>query len=352
MDDILSAIDSWYFQDQSVALATVVSTWGSSPRGVGAKMVINSDGEMAGSVSGGCVESAVIEVGMNVCTTGKSVLLHYSVSNDQALDVGLACGGEIYVFVQPLDKGIFSSIRSAWEKGFPGVRAFIIQGADEILGRELFLSDGGGHFPSALRDYVVDLELMARETLNRGASRRDGFVGPDGERIDAFFDFIKPADTIVIIGGVHIAIHLVAFARELGYKTIVIDPRKKFLSKERFPNVDKVYQSWPKIALSEIKLTSTSAVVILTHDSKIDDQALEMVLKSPVFYIGALGSRKTHSERQKRLSDIGFNGTDIDRIKSPIGIKIDSQSPAEIALAIMAEIILMKNSIDTKIFHE
>ena len=170
MDDLFTSIENWKEKNISMALATVISTWGSSPRGVGSKMVVNADGDMAGSVSGGCVESAVVEAGMSVCKNSQCIRLEFGVSDEVAWDIGLACGGQIEVFIQPLNHGVFHSLKSRWEEDIPTLRAFAIQSPDEILGKELILSDGGGFFPSQLKDYVISIEHLGRDVLDAGVS--------------------------------------------------------------------------------------------------------------------------------------------------------------------------------------
>jgi xanthine dehydrogenase accessory factor len=160
-----------------------------------------------------------------------------------------------------------------------------------------------------------------------------------GEEVEVFVDLYRPAPSLVLVGGVHVAIALSSLAKSVGYATIVVDPRRAFGSKERFPEVDQVIQKWPKKALQEIELTQDTAVALLTHDPKIDDQALEIVLDSDAFYIGALGSRKTHAKRKQRLEQMGFNSEEIAKIHAPIGLPIGAENPEEIALAIMAEIV-------------
>ena len=343
MDNIFSTIDRWSAQEKPMALATVVGTWGSSPRGIGAKMVVNSDGEMVGSVSGGCVESAVVKAGIELIQTGFTQLLHFGVTDDTAWDLGLACGGEIDVFVQPLTIAIFTSLKSAWDNGIPAVRAFAIKGPDDLVGLEIFITEGGGFTPTKINPYVVDLEILARNALEKGANDRKWIRSQRGDEIEVFIDLITPTGSMVIVGGVHIAVPLVNFANELGYYSVIIDPRKKFANHERFPTSNRIVQAWPKIAFAELKLSSTTAVAVLSHDPKIDDQALAQVINSDAFYIGALGSEKTQSERRNRLLEAGFEAENIDRIRGPIGLDLGSRSPAEIALAIMAEIIQVRN---------
>jgi xanthine dehydrogenase accessory factor len=345
MDSLFTTINNWKATDQPIALATVLKTWGSSPRGVGAKMVINNLGEMAGSVSGGCVESAVVEAGLNVIRTGTPELLHFGVTDETAWDVGLACGGEIDVYVKLIDLDIFKLLQNAFEEGMSSALSVIVQGPEDLLGKEIYLL-GNGQIGGQVSDrFCKKIEPLMRAALDRNSpgSNRLAIEGNIG--INIFTDIILPPPTLLIIGGVHIAIPLVSYAKILGYQTIVVDPRRKFGNKLRFGHADRVINAWPDAALSDVNLSPNTAVAILTHDPKIDDPALEVVLRSPVFYVGALGSKKTQKLRKERLISSGIPRLDVQKIKGPIGLNLGSSSPEEIALSIMAEIIREKNII-------
>ncbi|MFL2651388.1 MAG: XdhC family protein [Anaerolineales bacterium] len=331
MRDIILEIDSWISEGQDVVLATVVSTWGSAPRAVGAKMALTASGKMCGSVSGGCVEGAVVEAAKQMFNSGQSNLLEFGVTDDTAWDVGLACGGTISVFVQLLNKDIFRAIRASDNERLAILT--VIGGSKKLLGRQVVVSETGDQTGSINSNLDHDALSVARYSLEQGASK----ITKLQDSIELFVEVVSAPLTLILIGGVHIAIPLSEMAKMIGYRTIVIDPRRSFGSKDRFPYVDLLLHSWPDSALSELDLNSSTAVAVLTHDPKIDDLALVKALPSQAFYVGALGSQTTNALRLKRLLEAGLKQQDIDRLFAPIGLDIGGRSPQEIALAIMAE---------------
>ena len=323
----------------ALALATVVQTWGSSPRRAGAKMALTPDGKITGSVSGGCVEGAVFEAGVEVLKSNTPQLLHFGVADETAWDVGLACGGSIDIFVKPLDTNFFRSLRSVLINESPAVVGTVVRGPAELLGREMLVRDNGdvtGTIGNELDERVLNL---AKETLSNGTSRR---VMLD-ETIEIFLEVILPPPTLIAVGGVHITIALMALAKTLGYRTVVIDPRSAFGSAERFPNVDQLIQAWPQEAFQQVPLTRSTAVAMLTHDPKLDDPALKIALPGPAFYVGALGSKTTQAKRRQRLLDEGLTEAQLNRLHGPIGLEIGAGTPEEIAMSIMAEIVAVRN---------
>ena len=331
MRDIILELDIWISEGQDVVLATVVSTWGSAPRAVGAKMALTASGKMCGSVSGGCVEGAVVEAAKQVFNSGQSNLLEFGVTDDTAWDVGLACGGTISVFVQLLNKDIFRAIRASDNERLAILT--VIGGSKKLLGRQMVVSDTGDQTGSINSNLDHDALSVARYSLEQGPSK----IAKLQDSIELFVEVVSAPLTLILIGGVHIAIPLSEMAKMIGYRTIVIDPRRSFGSKDRFPYVDLLLHSWPDSALSELDLNSSTAVAVLTHDPKIDDLALVKALPSQAFYVGALGSQTTNALRLKRLREAGLKQQDIDRLFAPIGLDIGGRSPQEIALAIMAE---------------
>ena len=323
-------------------MATVVSTWGSSPRGVGAKMAFTPSSKIAGSVSGGCVEGAVYEEGLKTLETHKGKLLHFGVADETAFEVGLACGGNIEVLVRPLEAAIFQILLTEIEAWHPIALVSVVGGPAELVGNEVAVTIDGrtaGNLGSGLEQAAYDL---IKQTLANEETKIIGLETEDGAQVRLFIDVIAPPPTLVMVGGVHIAVALAAIAKALGYFTIVIDPRKTFGNAERFPHVDQLIQAWPQEAFKKIKLTRSTAVAMLTHDPKIDDPALKVVLESPAFYIGALGSKKTQRNRRERLIADGITENQLDRIHGPIGIDLGAKVPEEIALSIMAEIIAVR----------
>ncbi len=336
MRDILSDIDRWRQNGESIALATVVQTWGSSPRRVGAKMALTQAGKIAGSVSGGCVENAVFEAGLECLTGHQARLLHFGVADDTAWGLGLACGGSLDVFVKPLDPVFFRSLRAAWRDEHQAVLFTIIRGPADMLGRELLVRQDG-HTSGTLGNKWDHKALqLAHEILLEGTSSRRFMLD---EAVEVFLEVISPPPTLIVLGGVHIAIPLTSLAKTLDYRTVVIDPRRAWGNAERFPQVDQLVQAWPEEAFKQVHLTGSTAIAVLTHDPKLDDLALQTALRSPAFYIGALGSRATQAKRRERLLQAGLTEAQLGRLHAPIGIGIGAETPEEIALAIMAEVV-------------
>lgn len=339
MRDILSDLDRWRAENKPIALATVIQTWGSSPRRAGAKMALTPDGKITGSVSGGCVEGAVYEAGVDILKSNRPQLLHFGVADETAWEVGLACGGSIDIFVKPLDAAFFSALRSTLMEEQPAVVATVVRGPEKIVGREMLVREDAtvtGTLGNGLDKQSVDL---ARETLAQGESRRV-MVQDD---VEVFLEVTLPPPTLIVIGGVHITVALVVLAKILGYRTVVIDPRSAFGTAERFPNVDRLIQHWPDDAFQQVPITQSTAIVMLTHDPKLDDPALKIALASPAFYVGALGSRTTQSKRCQRLLVDGLTEEQLNRLHGPIGLDIGAGTPEEIAISIMAEIVAARN---------
>lgn len=343
MRDILPDLDRWRAEDnKSIALATVIQTWGSSPRRVGAKMALTPDGKITGSVSGGCVEGAVFEEGVQALKSNRPKLLHFGVADETAWEVGLACGGSIDIFVKPLDTELFKSLRSVLTEEDTAVLVTVVRGPENLLGRELLLKDDDnviGTISDELNERALNL---AKETLAGGESRRAVL----NEDIEVFAEAILPPPTLIAVGGVHITIALMALAKTLGYRTVVVDPRSAFGNEERFPNVDQLIQAWPDEAFQQVPITRSTAIAMLTHDPKLDDPALKIALPGPAFYVGALGSKNTQAKRRQRLLDDGLTEEQLNRLHGPIGLKIGAGTPEEIAMSIMAEIVAARNNVD------
>jgi xanthine dehydrogenase accessory factor len=304
----------WHRAGHGVALATVVETWGSAPRRVGAQLVISADGEMQGSVSGGCVEGAVMVEALEAVEDGKPRLLEYGVSDGDAFAVGLACGGTIRILVEPVSEtGLAPDVlKTLVEKRANRVPAVYVTSLSKGGGK---LAEPGDH--------------SARLRSDRSGVEEDG---------DTFVAVHNPPLRLAIVGAVHIAQALVPMARIAGFDPVVIDPRGAFGSEARFPG-ETILDTWPDEALTEHGLDTRTALVLLTHDPKLDDPALHLALKSDCFYIGALGSSRTHAKRVARLEEAGFTAGEIERIHGPIGLDIGAASPSEIAVSILAEMV-------------
>lgn len=337
MKDILPELERWYAAGERVALATVVSTWGSSPRGVGAKMGILASGRMAGSVSGGCVEGAVIEAGQEALAEGRPRLLHFGVADETAWEVGLACGGEIDVFVQPFERTDFESLRIAMETDRLRAVLVAIAGGESMLGKRWLWDGTPGSIPQVYR-------LAAEQAAAGHASRR---VALPEAGVELFIEVVEPEPQLVIVGGVHIAIALARIASVMGYRTVVVDPRRAFGSEERFSGIARLIQAWPDDALQGLEIGPSTAIAVLTHDPKLDDPALMLALRSEAFYVGALGSRTTQAKRRARLLAAGLSEAQLDRLHGPIGLEIGAQTPEEIALSIMGEIVAENGNTDS-----
>jgi xanthine dehydrogenase accessory factor len=338
MKDILNDINQWRQEnEQPIALATVVQTWGSAPRKVGAKMAMMPGGQISGSVSGGCVEGAVFETGTAVLETGKPQLLHFGLADDTAWEVGLACGGIIEVFVEPLNVPSYDLMKGIIEADRAGDSVTIIRGPADKLGQKLTIGREGQTVGTLGAEWdALAVEAARSSTYPRRVQLTD--------EVEVFVDTIRPSRTLIMVGGVHIAVALTSMAKMLDYNTIVVDPRRAFGSEARFPHVDTLIQAWPNKAFEQVEITPETAVAMLTHDPKIDDPALKVVLNSPAFYIGALGSSKTQAKRQERLREMGFSNEVIGRIHGPIGLDINASTPEEIALSVMAEIVKAQRS--------
>jgi xanthine dehydrogenase accessory factor len=343
MRDILPDLNKWVDSDEQIALATVIQTWGSSPRRVGAKMALTPEGKITGSVSGGCVEGAVFETGVEVLKSGEPELLHFGVADETAWEVGLACGGQIDVFVEPLDRALFDTWRAELLADRPHAVATVIRGPGRLLGRQVLVSEdklAAGAQGNGFDEVILE---KTRSAMAEGRSQRFEIPLESEDSVELFVEVVSAPPTLVIVGGVHIAVALTSIAKALGYHTVVVDPRRSFGSSERFPHVDQLIQAWPQEAFEQINLTHQTALAMLTHDPKIDDPALQIAFNSPAFYIGALGSQNTQRKRRQRLLDSGCTEDQLGRLHGPIGLDIGAETPEEIALAVMAEVVAARH---------
>lgn len=309
MRELLSDLLTWQQAGKKSALATVIKTWGSSPRPMGSHMAVSEDGHFIGSVSGGCVESAVIAESIAIIETGQANRLTYGVSDETAWEVGLACGGQIEVFVQKIDRQSLSPLLEDIQ-------------ANKTTWYSITLDQAG------------KLSQIQPPT----PSSRPPILEQTGD-VEIFTNAVFPPNQLIIVGGVNIAQPLVPLAKQMDYTTILVDPRRSFATRERFTEIDQIINAWPQEAFVQIEITPSTAIAILSHDDKIDLPALQISLASPAFYIGALGSTTTQKRRKQLLIEKSVDPQSLERIKGPIGLDLGGNSPAEIALAIIAEII-------------
>ncbi len=302
----------WHRSGRGAVLATVVETWGSAPRPVGSQLVIDREGAMEGSVSGGCVEGAVITEAMEAIEDGKARLLDFGVSDDQAFAVGLACGGRIRVLVEPVGGVLPESLLAELVEARAKRRQIA---------------------------YVAELQSDTRRLAGREEFAERFRLDRSGVEEDekTFVAVHNPPLRMVVVGAVHIAQPLVMMARACGYDPTLIDPRPVFGSEERFTGYP-ILDDWPDEALEAHGLDARTAVVTLTHDPKLDDPAIKVAIRSDCFYLGCLGSKRTHAKRVERLTAEGYTEDEINRIHAPVGLNIGALSPAEIAVSIMAQI--------------
>ena len=333
--DILGSARDWLVRDGRVALATVVDTWGSAPVPVGGQMAIGADGRFEGSVSGGCIEGEVITEAEDILGSGKVKTLEFGVADETAWSVGLPCGGRVKVFVERLEK----------DKGGLALLDKAVEARRSRKGLVLKTRlDDGSRQVFERTDANVPDDIAARFWSGKSSLQE----GPDGA---VFLHALVPPARILAIGATHITQLLAQFAKIAGYEVIVIDPRTAFATPERFPGV-KVMPDWPQDAIPKLGLDPYTALAVLAHVSHIDDEALKVALlagrsgagadapRQDCLYIGALGSQRNHAKRRERLTAAGFTDAELARIKSPIGVQIGAQSPAEIALSVMVEIVL------------
>lgn len=338
MLDILEMMNQWIEGNRKIALATVVKTWGSAPRGEGSKLGITSDMAMVGSVSGGCVEGAVVEEAVAGLKDGKPRLLKFGVADDTAWEVGLTCGGSIEVYVEPLDKTWWQKTSTLAQSDEYSVTVTVLEG--ESIGEKV-LFDGQSNV--LYQTANIGKEQLASITELAQSAKKSGMTTMDETRVMVDIQASRPH--LILIGGVHVSIPLQQMAQMVGFRVSIIDPRSAFASEERFPNVANILHSYPDKALPELGLDRNTYLAVLTHDPKIDDKALTTALPANLPYVGVLSSSRTHAKRVARLKELGISDELIAQIRTPIGIDIGSSTPEEIALCILAEIVAVRNGV-------
>ncbi|WP_425090565.1 XdhC family protein [Tropicimonas sp. S265A] len=308
---------AWHRAGKGAVIATVVETWGSAPRPVGSQLVISGEAELAGSVSGGCVEGAVVAEALDAIETGQATSMTFGVSDDEAFAVGLACGGQIRVIVEPVGAHISEDLLAELVAARAARTAVALAVNPDTWERRLVRPGADDPLASA---------VTARARADKSGFEEAWFLG-----------LHNPPLRMVVVGAVHIAQPLLTMARLAGYDPVLVDPREAFASAARFPGETLVHE-WPDAALAAEGLDARTAVVTLTHDPKLDDPAIKVALASECFYLGCLGSTRTHAKRVARLEESGFTPDQIGRIHAPVGLNIGAKSPAEIAISVMAQI--------------
>ena len=343
MIDLLLQIQEWFARGEEVAVATVVRVAGSAPRPVGARMVVSSQGRMTGSVSGGCVETTVYEEMMDVLAGGPPRKLQFGITDDMIWDVGLACGGTIDVLVHKLEPALIAALVDQMEHGEPVALATVAAGQSGIGSSALVSRDGWTleFQPDPLPHHETQVRQRAQEML--AARAESGAVHEIGPGVEVYIEPFLPPPVLLIVGGVHVAIPLTRFAKELGFCVTVVDPRAKFANRERFPEADEVLVEWPDEAFAHLDVDDATYVVLLTHDPKIDEPTLAAALKTEAAYVGAIGSRSTHAARFERMKKWGVAPEQLERVHAPIGLDLGGRAPEETALSIIAEVVAVKN---------
>jgi xanthine dehydrogenase accessory factor len=329
-DSVLETADAWLKAGQRVAWATVVGTWRSSLRPLGSQMVIASDGQFAGSVSGGCVEGAVIEAAGTLLSGGQPTTLAYGVSSESAWEVGLPCGGKIEIFLTELQRPMLESLLDARRRR----RTLACLTDLELRTQELWQPGD----PSSL---IGEDEALRERVAHAFRAEQSELIELPGRRVFAGVN-ASPL-RLVVVGAVHLSQVLAQLAEPFGFELIVVDPRTAFATPERFPGA-RLLHDWPDAALGAIGLDRRTAVVVLSHDAKIDEPALSAALRGDCFYVGALGSRRTQEARRRRLAGEGISEAALDRLHGPIGLDIGALTTPEIAVSILAELIQVRRA--------
>lgn len=347
MRDILPQITDWYGKQDGLGLATVVSTFRSAPREAGAAMAVSAGGEAAGSVSGGCVEGAVYELAQQVQRTGEPVLQRYGVSDDDAFAVGLTCGGIIDVFVEPIDVARFPElpeVADAVAGHRPVAVATVIAGPGRIGARRVIWPDrASGGIGSERLNAAIDDD--ARGMLAQGLTGQRHYGALGERRLDELTVFVQafaPPPRMLVFGAIDFAAAVARVGSFLGYRVTVCDARPVFATASRFPDADEVVVKWPHVYLGETEVDERTVICVLTHDPKFDVPLLEVALRTPAGYIGAMGSRRTHDDRLARLREAGLTEQELSRLRSPIGLDLGARTPEETAIAIAAELIELR----------
>lgn len=337
MRDVLPTLEGWVRDGRRAVVATVVGVERSAPRQPGSAMAVSETGEVAGSVTGGCVEPAVYIQAEEVLTGGPPRVATFGIVDDEAYEVGLPCGGSVSVFIEPLDHGLVGEVAEAVREERPVAYLTTVEGerlgGPRVIGREGEPADA--------------VEAAARPLLALGES---GMIEVAGDRI--FVSSFVPRPAMYVFGAIDFASALATVGHFLGYRVTVCDPRALFLTPARFPDADELVTEWPHEFLRRAPVDERTAICVLTHDEKFDVPALRAALETPARFIGAMGSRRTTERRRARLLEEGVDERLLERVHAPIGMKIGSRTPEEVAVAIGAQIISVANRTADKEPHE
>ena len=343
MRDVVGEISRWRARGDAVATATIVGIGGSSPRELGALLAVNEYGEFAGSLSGGCVDGAVVEEALAVLAEGRAKLLRYTAIDGDPFSVGLTCGGELEVYVERIDP-VFDELANAIATEVPLALAIRLDPAG--IGQRLIVDARGrrGTLGSPGLDYAVGAELEARTESGSVARRHYGDRGePLGTEAAIFVRTFGPRPRMVLAGAVDFARPLARLGTMLGYRVTVVDARSAFATRERFPDADEIVVMWPDVYLDAHPLGPDAVCVVLTHEEKFDIPLLLNALRSPAVYVGAMGSRSTHAKRMAQLRAAGVSEAEIARLASPVGLDLGGRTPEETAISIAAEIVALRH---------
>ncbi len=334
MHDVLSEVLRWKERGDQIALATVVAVKKSAPRAPGAKMAVNDRGEIAGGVSGGCVEGAVVELSEAVMAGGDPQLVHFGIADDEAWSVGLPCGGEIDVWIERYPGGRLEEVARDGERA---AEVTVIEGPG--LGAKLTVEPDGTHSGSLGSPELDDEAVrLASDLVWRDTSERHGSL---------FVDVVAPPPRLILFGAVDIAAPLCTLARAAGWRPYVVDPRARFATTERFPDAVEVLAAWPDEAFARLGgIDPATSIVVLTHDPKLDDAALTVALRSPAAFVGAMGSRRAQAARRERLLAAGLEDDELERLSAPVGLDLGAVGKEETALSVLAEVVASRHGRD------
>jgi xanthine dehydrogenase accessory factor len=334
MHDVLSEILRWKERGDQIALATVVAVQRSAPRAPGAKMAVNDRGDIAGGVSGGCVEGAVVELAESVIAGGDPQLVHFGIADDEAWSVGLPCGGEIDVWIERYQGGRLEEVARDGERA---AAVTLLEGAHP--GAKLTVEPDGTHSGSLGSPELDDEAVrLASELVWRDTSERHGPL---------FIDVVAPPPRLILFGAVDIAAPLCTMARTAGWRPYVVDPRARFATVDRFPDAIEVLAAWPDEAFARLGgIDPATSIVVLTHDPKLDDAALTVALRSPAPFVGAMGSRRAQAARRERLLAAGLEEEELERLSAPVGLDLGAVGKEETALSVLAEVVAARHGRD------